>query len=109
MKNNSLSEVQVASLIEKSMKDPDFRNLLISDPNAAIRQEFGISLPEHVNLSVKEETPDQVYLVLPARLNDSYEEELSLEELDQVAGGGPTYGCVTGGYDCITKNPDYCK
>lgn len=109
MQTTSLSQEHSNMLLERSVKDPDFRKRLIEDPKGTIEQEFGISLPANLQVSVKEEKPDLVYLVLPGAGIEPDAEELLPEELDRVAGGGPTYGCVTGAYDCITRQPENCK
>ncbi len=72
-------------IINKSMTDPDFRTRLLADPRGVIEAEYGMSLPSSLTITVVEETPDSVFLVLPAR--DSDQEELTDAELRHVAGG----------------------
>lgn len=52
-------------LITKAWSDPAFKELLITNPKAAIEAAFGIKVPDGVNLTVLEETDENLYLVLP--------------------------------------------
>ncbi|MFM9276510.1 NHLP leader peptide family RiPP precursor [Paenibacillus jiagnxiensis] len=52
-------------LIQKAWEDPAFREKLVEDPKAAIRELLGVVIPEHVQLKTVQETPDQLYLVIP--------------------------------------------
>jgi len=81
-------------LIEKAMKDQSFRKQLVENPGAEIEAETGWKIPETVRITVLEEDPQTVYLVLPDALGMSGQNELTDEELNIVAGGGPTwYSC----------------
>ena len=42
-------------LVAKATEDAEFRAQLVTNPNAAIKQEFGIDLPEYV--SIRERPP----------------------------------------------------
>jgi hypothetical protein len=77
-----------ARLIARAWQDEGFKQSLMSDPKAAIRQEFGIAIPPHVQVQVLEETPERLYLTLPRNRT-----ELSDEELDAVAGGLSEFCC----------------
>ena len=77
-------------LIEKAFKDESFRKQLVENPGAAIEAETGRKIPETVKIKVLEEDPQTVYLVLPDTLGMSGQNELTDEELNSVAGGGPT-------------------
>lgn len=87
MKLSVENRVQLENqLIEKAMKDENFRKALQSDPVSVIEEELGIRLPEGFSINVLEETPEQFYLVLPA-VNPPAGDELTEAELNQVAGG----------------------
>lgn len=60
-----------SNLIQKAWQDPAFKNLLLTDPKAAIKEVLGIVLPDHVQVKTLEEKPDQYYLVLPANPSDA--------------------------------------
>jgi hypothetical protein len=77
-------------LIEKALKDESFRRQLIEDPRAAIEAETGLNIPETLNIKVLEEDSQTVYLVLPDVIAMNGQNELTDEELNGVAGGGPT-------------------
>jgi hypothetical protein len=63
-----LSRKDVESfLIDRAGMDEEFRAELLSDPKRVIARVFGIGeLPEELVINVVEETPDQLYIVLPA-------------------------------------------
>lgn len=61
---NQRTQIEL-KIIEKSVKDEDFRNALIRYPKATIENEFGVKLPESVNIQILEEETQTFYLVLP--------------------------------------------
>jgi nitrile hydratase len=72
------------NIIEAAWKDPAFKERLLKDPRAALKQ-MHLDLPADLNVQVHEETAKTVHLVLP---QDPSRTELSDEELEAVAGGG---------------------
>ncbi len=70
-----------AELRDKAMVNAEFRAKLIEDPRGTIADHYGVDLAEGIRFEVVEETSDTVYLVLPQS------EELSVSELETVAGG----------------------
>lgn len=52
-------------IIKKAWEDPAFKQLLLSDPKAALKQGFGIDVPDEIELKVVEETPTSLALVIP--------------------------------------------
>ena len=72
-------------VIERAGSDPEFRAQLVADPRAALASHLGVNLPDALSIRVQEERPGEVILVLPA---DHLTDELSLQELESVAGGG---------------------
>jgi hypothetical protein len=72
-------------IMEKAAADPAFRASLVKDPKAAISGAFkNAKLPDRMHISVLEQKPDQVYLVLPM---GKANQELSDEVLDKISGG----------------------
>ena len=71
-------------LLNKAAGDQAFRRELVANPTAAINSVFGVTLPQDLKITVLEESPRQVYLVLPAKEASG---ELAEEELAGVAGG----------------------
>lgn len=61
----AINELLQTQVIQKAWEDPEFRERLLHDPKAVIQEMLGIQLPEHIQLKTLEETPDQIYLVLP--------------------------------------------
>jgi hypothetical protein len=64
---------------------------LLEDPRAAVEEELGSRLPEDVQVRALEETADSIYLVLPSVSTLRGGEELSDQELEEVADGLDTY------------------
>jgi hypothetical protein len=85
-----------ARLVERAIQDEQFRSLLLSDPRAAAQQELGIDLPTSVRLHVLQESPSDLYMVLPlkpaALKGVIADDELSETELEHVSGGMCTCG-----------------
>ena len=74
-----------ADIIARALKDEGFARALRADPKAVIEREVG-KLPAGIEVKVVEETPDTLYLVLPA--HPSPGRQLSEEDLDRVTGAG---------------------
>ena len=68
-------------LEEKAVEDLEFREKLVSAPKATIEEEFGIAIPEGIEVQVHESDMSLVHLALPpaAKLQD--------EQLMAAAGG----------------------
>lgn len=76
----SSEEVRVR-LTQKAFMDADFRSKLLSDPKGAIAQEFGVEVPDNVNIEVHECDMNTIHLALPPKA------ELNEEQLEMVAAG----------------------
>ena len=88
------------ALLEKATTDEAFREELKSDPKGVARRQLTSMfpevaanpahldeiLPEALDFKVVERTGNQFYLVLPPL--DTGTEELSMDDLEMVAGGG---------------------
>jgi len=72
-------------IAEKASSDPKFREELLRDAKAAIEKAFpSAQIPQGAKVTVLEQTPEQVYVVLPM---GGTGRELSDESLEKVAGG----------------------
>lgn len=69
-------------VIERAMKDEDFRNKLRSNPKNAIEETIGVELPGNINFHVNEETQNDIHITLPRKHN-----ELSEKQLSGISGG----------------------
>ena len=88
-----------AELIEKALKDSEFKNNLINNPKDVLSNEFNINIPDSININIIEEKANEVTLVIP--FNQSNDVELDAEQLDAVAGGGDWGPSSTRGATCI--------
>lgn len=77
-------------LLERAMKDESFRKRLMENPKKAVEEEFGIKLPDDITLNVREENPDEVFLILPKAGEALPSDDLSDEELNGLAAAGDT-------------------
>ena len=72
-------------LVNKAIKDDQFRQNLINNTRDTVEKELGVSIPDSVSIKVIEENENEVCLVIPhAHISD---EEISEVELEAVAGG----------------------
>lgn len=78
-----------AVLAARAQHDPAFRAALLQNPKPHIEAELGRSLPDDVTVTVLEESPRTLILVLPAPVPT---DDLSLDDLDRVAGGSGSDG-----------------
>ncbi len=69
-------------IVGKATGDADFRTRLLSDPEGAIGQELGVTIPASLSIKVHEEGDATAHLVLPP------DSRLSEDDLQAVAGGG---------------------
>ena len=73
-------------LITKATEDAEFREQLKAHPRDTVAHEFGSQIPDDLEITVLEETPKHVYIVLPAQPAAN----LSREQLDAIAAGAGT-------------------
>lgn len=77
-------------IIARAGEDAGFRARLKTDPHAALTALFGMEIPAGLTISVLEDTPGHIHIVLPVQ------DELSDEALEQVAGGGRAWNTDNG-------------
>ncbi len=79
-----------ADLVARAWKDAQFKGRLTSNPKAVVEAEMnkygGATLPADTKVSLLEESPKQLYLVIP-RSPAQRTQALSDEQLESVAGG----------------------
>jgi len=72
----------------RAWNDAAFAEQLAQDPLAAINAAFGIELPAELDVQLHHESPTTLHLVLPPMpLLAAADEELSVNDLERVAGG----------------------
>ncbi len=59
------AEEMRAHLTQKAVEDAAFRAQLLADPKGALNQEFGISVPDNIDIQVHESDMQTVHLALP--------------------------------------------
>jgi len=62
-------------LIARATEDAEFRARLVTDPNDAIKQEFGIDVPDHAKIQVHESDMSVLHIALPISPNVELDEE----------------------------------
>ena len=83
---------QYGQIVAKAWADDAFKERFLAEP-AAVLQEHGIPVPPGVELRAVENTDKVVYLALPLPPSD----ELSDEQLNQMAGGSTASTASTSG------------
>ena len=68
-------------LTDKAVVDSDFRRQLITDPKGTIHQEFGIDIPENIEIKVHESDMTTVHMALPPS------SVLDEEQLEAISAG----------------------
>ncbi|MGC2856246.1 NHLP leader peptide family natural product precursor [Novispirillum sp. DQ9] len=89
-----------AALVKKAEDDADFRALLVSDPRAALTSLLGTNPVPHLKLSVIEEKPGEVVIVLPAPIEV---DELPDDVLDLASGGTSFSAFILYGPDDVVR------
>jgi hypothetical protein len=57
------------AIVDRALRDPEFRRRLVDESREAIEEDLGVSLPERMRVIVVEEAPDLMCLVLPVDLS----------------------------------------
>lgn len=92
---------QLMELFAACWRDDALKARFLAEPRAVL-DEYGLEVPEGVDVKVVENAPDRVYITFPAAPIDH--EELSDDELNQAFGGTINTQCVT-----PTNNPIQSK
>ncbi len=68
-------------VLDRAQSDPAFRDQLKRDPSAAIKDATGVDIPSELRITVVEDTPSNIHIVLPPTASGT----LSDAELSRVA------------------------
>jgi hypothetical protein len=83
----SITRATINEVIAKELEsDPGFRSALLSDPRGALTALTGTEIPETVRITVHEESPADIHLVIAAQ------SALADSDLELVAGAGWSTG-----------------
>ena len=79
----------ITDIKKKASEDESFRQLCLNNPNEAIKKISGIEVPEGVKINIIENEPGIDHtILLPPNI-----QELSGEELENIAGGRSGDSC----------------
>jgi hypothetical protein len=79
------AEDAIQQVVKRAQTDSEFRQLCLSDPKAAAKLATGKDIPEGFTLRFVENQGANLTVVLPDPID--FNDELSDEDLEQVAGG----------------------
>lgn len=71
--------------LKKIWSDESFKNRLISNPKSVLADEFGVVMPESIEVEVHENTLSLEHYVIPVP-GENLEEVMNLEKVDPVLG-----------------------
>lgn len=75
-------------IIKKAWEDSEYKKRLLADPKAVIHEELGEeAIPDFFEVKVLEETDDTGYIRIPRNPEEKNSQELSDDDLENVAGG----------------------
>lgn len=74
------------TIMERASTDMDFRARLMTDPKTALKEDLGLALSDQAQVTIVEETPQHITLVLP---NCTYNEPVEV-----AAFGSPKLGPI---------------
>ena len=76
------------AIIDRARREPDLRAALFRDPKPAIYQHFGVEIPQDFNIRfIERHGSRDLMAVFPQPPQEQEEDELSLDELEEAAGG----------------------
>ncbi|MGG1551843.1 MULTISPECIES: NHLP leader peptide family RiPP precursor [Paenibacillus] len=61
----SSNEALKAQIIQKAWEDEAFKQQLLANPKAALKQAFNITIPDDIKVNAVEETSTEFVLVIP--------------------------------------------
>ncbi|OMF22375.1 NHLP leader peptide family natural product precursor [Paenibacillus sp. FSL H8-0548] len=61
----STKQVTQENVIQKAWEDSEFKAQLLANPKAALKEAFGIDVPQGIEINIVEETSTNLYFVLP--------------------------------------------
>ncbi|KUO78714.1 MAG: hypothetical protein APF81_20170 [Desulfosporosinus sp. BRH_c37] len=70
-------------IAKRAIEKEEFRAALLSNPKKALENEFGVIIPDNLQIKIHQETKNTLHLIVPEL--DTL--ELTDDQLNQVAGG----------------------
>lgn len=93
-------------LVKKAWESESFKKELLANPRAAIEKEFGVKIPDNVDVTALEDTPQKIHVVVPMSPVAASTKKMSEADLEAVA-GGVSWGCCVNSVK-VTNGPPYC-
>ena len=81
-------------IVERAIKDKDFRAKLLANPKAALEAQWGVTLPAGLTIDVHPETRNHLHLVLPATGGPESGAQTALAADDSWSSWGHFSECV---------------
>lgn len=107
MAENSQEQGQLlyARIVARTWADPRFKAELMANPNDVLAREYGLNIPQGVQIQVRENTPDRVHVALD-RVPSSEAVRIQVEQLSAsscfgTAGSLGTAGSATGTFGTV--------
>lgn len=103
---------KMIELIARTWEDPDFKQLLLSNPKPVLAQAGIVDIPEDVEIEVLENTKERMYLVLPPASSES--DDIGDADLEKILAGGvgsDNWQCDSKActMKCISPTCRWCK
>ena len=74
-------------VVRRAWADPAYRDRLRHDPRGALEEELGVSLPSRLQVTVVEEQPDHLCIVIPVDLSP-----INQRDSQAITGSAPRQG-----------------
>ncbi|MBD2207944.1 NHLP leader peptide family natural product precursor [Calothrix sp. FACHB-1219] len=98
-----------AKIIARAWKSDAYKQELLENPKAVIAREFDVELPAEVSVQVLEETPTNLYFVLPMRPQFEEGELADVSEAELEAIAGASISAITRGVSKVLNPSDSAK
>lgn len=65
-------------IIQKAWEDAEFKKQLLANPKAAVKDAFGVDLPDTIEVEVVEESANKFYFVLPVNPAEKNDDQVDV-------------------------------
>ena len=93
--NLKIKENIEAKIISRSWEDEKFKRELLKNTKKVLKKEFGIKIPDNIEIKILEENANTLYFIIPENPDNLSEENvLTDEELEVATGGSENSGTL---------------